>query len=231
MRRTKQRSVPLPVAAVGFRQAHQISIFVQQRIITRPDLSHRPASSVFLVREVPDPPLRVAQGLPPPPPAPEGIVNDMGEYCLRPPLAVSRLTREGQTLLARAGRGVRVEYSGRPDGAILLRGPQQNGTAPASPSTASRDVSQRFTGALCARTQGRDHMETFCQWTGDRGHELLPKAEYRLPLVSELQNQCRVWQAAKKGRRWILSLKNTAASPVADLQACGKPPKRCGDGF
>ena len=58
------------------------------------------------------PPVRIARSAPPPPPAPDGSVYDMGEYGLRPPLTVPRLTHEGETVLAR----LRV---GRPHAEVL----------------------------------------------------------------------------------------------------------------
>ena len=65
------------------------------------------------------------------------------------------------------------------------------------------------------------------------GLQACGKRQKGAAMDSEPQKHCRtsccglasVWQAAKKVRRWILSLKNTAARPVADLQACGKRQK------
>ena len=69
--------------------------------------------------------------------------------------------------------------------------------------------------------------------------KLAASGQKGVAMDSAPQNQCRtsfhvcasLRQAAKKVWRWILRLKSSAARPSTCVQACGKRPKRCGDGF
>ena len=93
------------------------------------------------------------------PPAPDGSVYDMGDYCLRPPLAVPRLTREGETVLARLRVGRHPLTFDRFERRVALSPP-----------------------CACGRSRGLYHMLKFCRLTRALRHELLPIADYRVLL-------------------------------------------------